>query len=59
MVGEITDYSTRIIKVIEVVSKGYVRILLLNTGLPTGSNAHGNRAPVIPAILVNSYARLY
>lgn len=48
--GEITDCSTRISKVMEVISKGYVRISRLNTGLPKSSNTYGNRALVVPAI---------
>lgn len=50
MEGEITDYSKRIGKVTEVISKGYVRIFTLNTGLPKGSNIYGNRALVVPAL---------
>ena len=43
MKGKITDYSTRIRKVMGVASKGELRTLLLNTGLPKDSNIYRQR----------------
>lgn len=43
MKGKNTDYSTRISKVMGVASKGDLRTLRLNTGLPKGSNTYRQR----------------
>lgn len=43
MKGKNTDYSTRISKVMDVASKGDLRTLPLNTGLPKGSNTYRQR----------------
>jgi len=43
MKGKNTDYSTRISKVMGVASKGDLRTLPLNTGLPKGSNTYRQR----------------